>query len=125
MLDKVLESNTIWLCSSCYSCSVRCPAAIMFTDIMAELKRLASKYGFAASKSPTCRMARCFVRTIDRNGRNAELELMLRYYFRSGPLAAFKLAGLWLRLLVRGRIPFRSIRSKDLEGLNKMLSSVP
>ena len=43
-LDKVLKSNTIWLCTSCYSCTVRCPAGIKLTDIMYELKRLAIKY---------------------------------------------------------------------------------
>ncbi|MFB3896153.1 MAG: 4Fe-4S dicluster domain-containing protein, partial [bacterium] len=28
MRDEVLSSNTIWLCASCYSCSVRCPQEI-------------------------------------------------------------------------------------------------
>ena len=39
MLDKVFESNTVWLCASCYSCTVRCPAGIPFTEVMYELKR--------------------------------------------------------------------------------------
>ena len=44
ILDRVVKSNTIWLCTSCYSCTVRCPAGIKVTDIMYELKRLAIKY---------------------------------------------------------------------------------
>ena len=37
MLDRVLNSNTVWLCTSCYSCYVRCPAGIPYTDVMYEL----------------------------------------------------------------------------------------
>ncbi len=44
MLDRVVKSNTIWLCTSCYYCTVRCPAGIKITDLMYELKRLAIKY---------------------------------------------------------------------------------
>ena len=53
--DEVLGSNTIWLCSSCYSCTVRCPAGIKFTDVMYELKRLGNDYGFASRKSNTAK----------------------------------------------------------------------
>ena len=71
LLDRVLESNTVWLCSSCYSCTVRCPAGIKFTDVMYELKRLGNRYGFITRKSTTAKMARAFVKTVDRYGRNA------------------------------------------------------
>lgn len=33
-LDKVLRSNTPWLCASCYYCTVRCPAGIQFTEFL-------------------------------------------------------------------------------------------
>ena len=50
MIDKVVKSNTIWLCTSCYYCTVRCPAGIKITDLMYELKRLGMKYDLAAEQ---------------------------------------------------------------------------
>ena len=34
MKKEVLESPDIWLCTSCYSCYVRCPRNIKVTDLM-------------------------------------------------------------------------------------------
>ena len=59
MLDRVLNANTVWLCVSCYSCTVRCPAAIPFTDVMYELKRLEAERGLAKD-SAGATMARAF-----------------------------------------------------------------
>ena len=39
--DEALRSLTIWLCPSCYTCQVRCPAKIKITDVMYALKRMA------------------------------------------------------------------------------------
>ncbi len=40
-LEDILRSRTIWLCASCYSCTVRCPVGIKVTDTMYALKRVA------------------------------------------------------------------------------------
>src|ERR1700690_4059335 len=39
--NEVLRSTTIWLCASCYACTVECPKQIRITDIMYELKQRA------------------------------------------------------------------------------------
>ena len=57
MLDRVLTSNTVWLCVSCYSCTVRCPAGIPFTDVMYELKRLEAEKGLGKDTA-AARMAK-------------------------------------------------------------------
>ena len=123
LLDRVLNSNTVWLCSSCYSCTVRCPAGIKFTDVMYELKGLGEKYGFSSRKSSTAKMARCFVKTIDRYGRSAEGELLVRYYLSTNPFRALSQLGFGLRMLIRGRIPFLPHRIKDVKNLRKMIFS--
>jgi heterodisulfide reductase subunit C len=46
MKDRVLRSDFIWLCSSCYACSERCPQGVRFTDVMNAIKNLAVKEGF-------------------------------------------------------------------------------
>ena len=122
LLDRVLKSNTVWLCSSCYSCTVRCPAGIKFTDVMYELKRLGNRYGFINRKSTTAQMARVFVKTIDRYGRVAEGELMARYYLATNPFKGLSQLGLSLRLLLKKRLPIRPHRVKQRKSLQKMIA---
>ncbi|MDR7418594.1 MAG: (Fe-S)-binding protein [Armatimonadota bacterium] len=33
LLDPILQSNTLWLCVSCYNCTARCPTGLKITDI--------------------------------------------------------------------------------------------
>jgi heterodisulfide reductase subunit D len=42
---RVLQSRAIWLCTSCYSCTARCPREIKITDTMLGLRRLAVDRG--------------------------------------------------------------------------------
>ena len=39
--ERVLGSKTIWICASCYTCSVRCPNNIDIAKIMDTLRHLA------------------------------------------------------------------------------------
>jgi heterodisulfide reductase subunit C len=38
--QEVLNSKTIWLCSSCYTCAERCPRDINITKIMEALRQI-------------------------------------------------------------------------------------
>jgi len=120
LLERVLGSNTVWLCSSCYSCTVRCPAGIKFTDVMYELKRLGNKYGYVDRKTTTAQLARAFVKTVDRSGINAEGELLARYYLATNPLRVFTQLWLGLRMLLKGRIPLFPHRVRGRKSLQKM-----
>jgi len=46
MRDRVLKSDFIWLCSSCYTCYDRCPQNVHLTDIMTALKNIAAREGY-------------------------------------------------------------------------------
>jgi len=85
-LDKVLMSNTIWLCASCYYCTVRCPSGIKLTDIMYELKRLGIEYGLHVRGGTTPVLSTTFLNVVDRYGRSFETELLARFYLRTNPL---------------------------------------
>jgi heterodisulfide reductase subunit C len=122
LLDRVLKSNTMWLCASCYSCTVRCPAGIKFTDVMYELKRLGNRYGFIDRSSTTAQMARVFVKTVDRSGRSNEGELMVRYFLATNPLKGLGQIGLSLRMLLKNRLPIWPHRIKNRESLKKMIA---
>ncbi|MFX1254196.1 MAG: 4Fe-4S dicluster domain-containing protein [Promethearchaeota archaeon] len=36
--ESVLESNTYWVCASCFTCSTRCPKGVKITEIMEALR---------------------------------------------------------------------------------------
>ena len=38
--DEVLRSNTFWMCTACYSCTVRCPRDIPISETMRRLREL-------------------------------------------------------------------------------------
>jgi heterodisulfide reductase subunit C2 len=44
---EILESDFIWLCSSCYACQERCPQGVSITDFMTLLKNMAIREGHA------------------------------------------------------------------------------
>ena len=46
MKERVLSSDFIWLCSTCYACTERCPQGVKFTDVMNAIKNLAVKKGY-------------------------------------------------------------------------------
>jgi len=43
--ERVLKSDFIWLCSSCYACQERCPQGVSITEFMTALKNLAVRAG--------------------------------------------------------------------------------
>jgi heterodisulfide reductase subunit D len=45
MGERVLRSRAIWLCTTCYSCTTRCPREIKITDTMVSLRSLAIARG--------------------------------------------------------------------------------
>src|SRR3990172_12001002 len=121
MLDRVLNANTVWLCVSCYSCTIRCPAGIPFTDVMYELKRLEVDKGLSRDASGA-KMAQAFAETVDQYGRNVEIKLLSKYYLRTNPLKALLQVPLAMKLFFKGRLELFGRKIKGLKGLHKMLA---
>lgn len=46
MRERVLKSDFIWLCSTCYACTERCPQDVKFTNIINAIKNIAVKEGY-------------------------------------------------------------------------------
>jgi heterodisulfide reductase subunit C len=115
ILDRVVKSNTIWLCTSCYSCTVRCPAGIKVTDIMYELKRLAIKYDSVPAHAKTPPMSKIFIDNVHKYGRSYEVGLIAKFTMTKKPSLAWKFSGLGMKLLSSGRMPLKphSIKGKD------------
>src|SRR5512136_2437180 len=109
MREKVLDSLTIWTCASCYQCTHRCPQQIKITDIMYMLKRMAIRENRQRSKKARA-LSKYFVEVVNRNGRNHETELMIKFMLATNPLGGFSAAPVGLSLITRGRLPLSGHR---------------
>lgn len=111
--DDVLNSLTIWLCASCYSCTVECPREIKITDVMYALKQEAIKTGVYPKHFPVPVLAREFFRGVERTGRNSEGPLMVKVFLKTNPLGLLKNAPMAMRLWLKGRLSLFEEGMKD------------
>jgi heterodisulfide reductase subunit C len=121
MKEAVLESRTIWLCSSCYTCYVRCPQNIKITDIMYALKQIATREGHKSKGKAAQDMAKIFASLVNRYGRNHEPELMTRFLLKTNPLGMVDNAFVGLSLMLHRRMPGLPKRIKGIKQLRKII----
>ena len=88
--DEVLSSSSMWMCTSCYNCIVRCPRELPITHIMHGLAHYADRLGLAPKNQPTRKFAKLFWNNLARNGRVNELWLGIRLYFMNGIVEGIK-----------------------------------
>lgn len=120
----VLRSHTIWLCASCYACTVECPQQIRITDIMYELKQRAINEGVYPKKFPIPVLAHEFNAMVRKNGRITELVLVIRLFARTSWLAALGNWRLGLDLLRTGRFSLATERIRQRGDIARMLDAV-
>ncbi len=77
--EKVLASNTIWICASCYTCSVRCPNDIDIAKIMDVLRHIALRSGVKLAERDIPIFHSVFLDSIKSKGRIHELGLIWQY----------------------------------------------
>ncbi len=90
--EAVLGTESMWMCTSCYNCVVRCPREIPITHIMHGLANYAHRLGLAPKMNPTRRFAKIFWDNISKNGRVNETSLSIKLYFMDGYSAGVKKA---------------------------------
>jgi len=82
--EEVLSSDSMWMCTSCYNCVVRCPRELPITHIMHGLAHYAKRLGLVPKKQPTNEFAQIFWDNMMKKGRVNELKLGLSMYFKDG-----------------------------------------
>jgi len=123
LLERVLKSNTIWLCVSCYYCTVRCPSEIKFTDIMYELKRLAVEFGLAQKGAKAPILSKVFVNVVNKYGRIPEVELVSKFYLKTNPFGMLKMIPRATKLFMRGRMPLFPHKISGTTEIKKSLTA--
>ena len=110
--EDVLRSPSMWMCTSCYNCIVRCPRELPITHIMHGLAHYAERMGLAPKNQPTRKFSQLFWDNLMRTGRVNELKLGLRLYFMNGLLEGLRTA---LRMAPVGLSMVRTRRMTPLE----------
>ena len=123
----VLTSNTMWVCASCYLCTVRCPKEVKITELMHALERLSTYYGLTTKRTTTATMYRAFIDSIKSNGRVHELGMMMKYYLttvltgKTNPFSLVKMLPLALNLMLHRRMTIKPTRIKGAEQIKTIV----
>ena len=116
--EKVLASKTIWICASCYTCSVRCPNNIDIAKIMDTLRNIAIRSGVTPGEKDIPIFHSVFLDTIKSKGRIHELSLILQ--FKTKTRDFLKDAALGWKMYKRGKIklfPSRFGGGKEIQDI--------
>jgi heterodisulfide reductase subunit C len=104
--DAIFKSKTFFLCSACYSCTLRCPRGLPLTETIDALKRIAAAEDTDIYKSST-RFYGSFMNTVRRYGRVREMEFMQRYFLSmKNPFLPFRFASLGMKLMGKAKVSF-------------------
>lgn len=118
LMDKVLESNTIWLCASCYTCATRCPNKINITHIMDALRQEAMKGGKGGPKENIRRFHELFLDSVRKHGRTFEAMLLSKYAREQGEL--MKNMGLGMKMFLKGKMGLLPKNVSDRKAVKKL-----
>lgn len=120
-VEDILHSRAIWLCASCYSCTVRCPIGIKVTDTLYALKRIAMEREIYPRKFPVHALSRAFINNVYRFGRNYELWLGIRYYMSTKITKLFTNIGFAWSMIRRGRLGLVPSRLKGINQIHAII----
>ena len=128
--ERALGSATIWVCSSCETCTTRCPNDIDIAGLMDYLKQKAAKAGKMDPRSnPSYALHRVFLRDIGRRGRIYEAGMLNEYMLASGVWKdKLRQGALWddmklgWSLFRKGRLPLRPRGIPGKEEIQELFS---
>ena len=108
---EALHNETLWLCTSCLLCTVRCPRGIRPKMVVSALKELADREKIL---SPGRNYDHLFNKQIEEFGRISELPLIGEFllFYPQGTVQSIKVG---LELLPKGKITLdrEQVRGKD------------
>jgi quinone-modifying oxidoreductase subunit QmoC len=129
--EEVLSSNSMWMCTSCYNCYVRCPRKVPVTHVMHGIAEYAYKIGKSPKAQPTQHLSKTFWDNCTKYGRVNEVQLTQSLYFKDGFSAGIK-KGMEMQSVALGLVKAKRLnplealglghKCKDLNGIHKMLA---
>ena len=127
--EEVLTSESMWMCTSCYNCIVRCPRELPITHIVHGLARFAVEQGKADDNQVTRRFAKILWDNLTATGRIGEMSLSMKLYFADGLAQGIKnsleMQAVALGMFTAGKLKVDPLhmtgKIKDFAGLTAIL----
>ncbi|MCX5878831.1 MAG: 4Fe-4S dicluster domain-containing protein [Deltaproteobacteria bacterium] len=117
---EALESSTIWICVSCNTCSIQCPAAIDIPAIMDALRHMALAEGVKIAQPEIVKFHEEVLGSIKRYGRTHKLEIMMRYKVRMRQW--FQDMDLGLKMLARRKLDLTPSKIERPEEVSRLFT---
>jgi len=115
--EKVLRSQAIWLCVSCWTCGTRCPNEIDMGVIMDTLREMALEDGVVADRNIVL-LHQEFVNSIRRMGRVHEATMLAFYKLKSRDFMTD--LGPGMKLFLKGKIPLFPSRIRGIDEIRRI-----
>jgi heterodisulfide reductase subunit C len=117
---EALENSTIWICVSCNTCSIQCPAAIDIPAIMDALRHMAVEEGVKIAQPEIVKFHEEVLSSIARYGRTHKLEIMMRYKVRMRQW--FQDMDLGLKMLARRKLDLKPSKIDRPEEVSRLFT---
>lgn len=129
MKDRVLTSNTIWLCDSCETCTTRCPNEIDIAGIMDTLRHISIAEGKVSPDVKNVpKLHEAFLGSIKAHGRVHETGMMTGYIMKTNPFSKLTngelidLSRLGWDMMRRGKLNIRPRKIRRTEEIKKVFA---
>ena len=119
MLEKVLQSSSIWMCVGCNTCSTQCPNAVDIAAIMDALRQMAIEENAAIAEPKILSFHKEVVNSIARYGRTHKLEIMMRYKLAEKDFFTDSMVG--LKMLFKRKLELFPSKVQDKKSLKTIL----
>lgn len=86
--DELLDSDLLWMCVSCETCSARCPMGINVAAVMDALRKIALEHGAAKGEGNVPLFNKAFLKTVEVFGRSYDIAMIAAYKLGSRKLMA-------------------------------------
>jgi heterodisulfide reductase subunit C len=118
--EEATHNETLWLCTSCLLCTVRCPRGIRPKAVVSALKDIAERAGLQGKDAA---YEKFFLEQIKDYGRIAELALTAKFLlvFPQGVVQSMQMG---LELLPRGKIGLEIERIKSRDEVKRIIEEL-
>lgn len=116
---SLLAADTFWYCTSCQTCSGRCPVGIDIARVMNTLRLLVLERGMDPAESDVATLNKVFVRSLRAHGRVFELGVVMNKNFRTGK--PFRDASLGPAMVAKGKLGLRPHNIKNRKRIREIL----
>ena len=116
--EDALSSQSVWLCTSCLLCTVRCPRGIRPKAVVSALREIFEREG---RKNEDQAFEGLFMDQIREKGRISEFQISAEY-FLSNPRSAVQTMTMGLELVPKGKIRIETDCIKGREEVKRIFA---